>query len=177
MEKRRLKNLFKELCYIAGGIVAIHFILLSTGWYNTKVESSFGYIFSPTSKENCVDRKKASNIYDYFYVCDGMSMGYDLSFFVDEGTVEIVILDADNVKMFFDGMEQPIVERYILKSSDTIYWDLSTLEPEHRYALAVYGSENASFTGEITEHYYIKKWQSLYNKFMMFLGREQKYRT
>lgn len=103
---------------------------------------------------------------------DGLSIEYDISVYVEKGTVEFVILDADDVKMYFDGMEQKIVANYEVEQSDVFVWKLSKLPSEHKYALAVYGSENAKFVGEIEQHCYIKRWQYIYNGVLSVFGLE-----
>ena len=175
MGKVRFKKILKFLGFLVILILGINLLLLFTGWYEKKVEGKRGTIYKVISDKNSADRLKSSNIYSYFYVFDGLDMGYDISLYVKEGTVELSILEADDVKMIFDGMEQPVSARYELQNSDEVYWDLSSLEPGHRYALAVYGSENADFIGEITEHYYIKRWQSIHNRLMMHLEKEYYY--
>ncbi|MDE6434066.1 MAG: hypothetical protein K2L07_07525 [Lachnospiraceae bacterium] len=175
MGKVRLKKILKVLGFFCILILGLNLFLLFTGWYGKKVEGKNLSIFSVMSDKNSADRKKSSNVYDYFSVFNGLDMGYDISLYIEEGTVELNILEADDIKMIFDGMEQPVVARYELKSSGKAYWDLSSLEPGHRYALAVYGSEDCNFIGEVGEHYYIKRWQSIHDRLVKNLGKTSKY--
>lgn len=175
MERIRLKKILKFLGSVVIIIAGINFFLLLTGWYDKKVEGKYGSIYRAMSDENTADRRKSCNVYDYFYVFEGLDMRYKISLYVEKGTVELDILAADGVKMIFDGMEQPVVAQYELTNSDTVYWDLSFLEPGHRYALAVYGSEDSDFAGEIEEQYYIKRWQNIYNEILQDWGKDPKY--
>jgi len=173
MGKMRLHKVFRFLGFVVLLLIGVNVFLLLTGWYEKKVEGKYGAIHKVVSDEYSADRTKSSNILSYFYVFDGLDMGYDISIYVKEGTVELDILDADGVKMIFDGMEQSVVASYKLENSDKVHWDLSSLEPGHQYALAVYGNED--FIGEVTQKYYIKRWQRIYNQIMMNLGKEARY--
>lgn len=175
MGKIRFKRVLRSVVCILFLIAGINLFLYFIGWYDEKVKGIYGSIFNPESTENTADKQKSCNVYDYFYIFDGMDMGYTVSFHIKSGMVELDILNVDDVKMIFDGMEQPVVARYEMKQSDTAYWDLSSLEMGHRYALAVYGSEDAEFIGEIEQQYFIKRWQHIYNRFMGMLDRTPKY--
>lgn len=150
--------------------LAIHGILYVTGWYHSKVPLG-GSMFMTVERtkedmdagDMTSDKTVVSNIYDRFYCFKGLSAAYDFDIYVEQGEVDIVVLDVGDTGWFYDGMETEAVMSKKVDHTDSFSWDLSGLPTDRRYALAIYGSEDGIYAVTLTQDFSICRYQSIYN--------------
>ena len=150
--------------------LVIHGILYATGWYYAKVpiDGSMFMTVERTRKDmeagdRAGDKTAVSNIYDKFYCFEGLSAAYDFDIYVEQGELDIVVLDVGDMGWFYDGMETEEVMSKKVNHTDSFSWDLSGLPADRRYALAIYGSEDGIYTVTLAQNFYIYRYQSIYN--------------
>ncbi len=169
-EKSRLKLGIGLVVCLAFFLAAV-FILYFTGWFHELVpvsDDNSGYLVEQTSPASSAsDRENISNIQDYIYCFQGLSVSYQVSLYGEQGTVELALFEIPPEQpSVFELGGLKYVESRIFTGTAEEEWIPEKLKPGRRYALAIYTSEDAVVKGDVQAFYREYRWQYIYENFL-----------
>lgn len=141
-------------------------ILYVTGWFHDSVpvREYAGYIVENIpGVDEMSDRENINNIRDYFYFFQGLSLRYEVSLYMEQGAVELVLYEIPIEQPFlYAGQELQCTESKLFRETTEGEWIPEKLEPGKRYALAIYAEDGSAVSGSVQALYSVYRWQELY---------------
>lgn len=150
--------------------VSILLYLYFSGWFNklfysSRAEININNIDYPDKYTHMSDSDSYKNVIESFTYFDGLDVTCDISAYIEQGSLTIMLLDIEDSPTYFEGIDYQVVSEITIEKSGiyTIAAKSQNLTAGNGYVYFAYSSSDCMINADVNVTYYITKWQQIHD--------------